>query len=634
MKRFLILLCLSVMPILAAWADSYKILHIEGSKSINIGGRRCTKGDVFSDNDTIVWASNEQIIAVCPLDGKNRGRTIRLSARAFARRQARTLYRYVNMIGRGEAEVPIVVLGRGDSDTLPVVLNPAFGYQLWFDTVTMRVEPRDGRLILDREMFGTGGRMVDAWIAQVNPRTGDMHPAYHCLVDLAVAAGDERTPPRTAGEKRLALVVGNANYLDPQDRLSTPIEDGRRVSLRLEELGFRVIGGFDKNYQAMAQTIDMFSSLSVAYDVALFYYSGHGAQGRERSGDIENYIVPTNIAARANDDVTQRCIPLGRISDALARPATRCAVRMLFFDACRNIPAFSTPTRGGTVAAEYPDCWAFFATSAGSRADDGQGDVSPFTQAWLDATSQKHNSLGSLHTAISSRLKELTRGEQKASFTCNSSSDWVFSPKGEVATPAVAKKQAEPGMTAYRQATALFAEEKYDEAVKLFIIAAEEGNIQAQGALGYCYYYGRGVAVDYEEAVRWYFQAALGGLDYAQNGLGMCYMNGKGVEPNYTEAVRWYRAAALQGDQYAQYFLGLSYSLGLGTTQDYTQAARWFSQSARQGNADAQEALASCYLGGFGVDKDRAAAIEWYTKAARGGNASAQKQLQEWGLSW
>ena len=60
---------------------------------------------------------------------------------------------------------------------------------------------------------------------------------------------------------------------------------------------------------------------------------------------------------------------------------------------------------------------------------------------------------------------------------------------------------------------------------------------------------------DYEEAVKWYRKAAEQGYASAQYNLGVCYYNGKGVEQDYEEVVKWYRKAAEQGHPRAQYHL-------------------------------------------------------------------------------
>ena len=70
----------------------------------------------------------------------------------------------------------------------------------------------------------------------------------------------------------------------------------------------------------------------------------------------------------------------------------------------------------------------------------------------------------------------------------------------------------------------------------------------AQNNLGDCYYNEQ----NYEEAVKWYRKAAEQGHVAAQKSLGVCYQFGKGVEQSDKEAVKWYRKAAEQGLAAAQ----------------------------------------------------------------------------------
>lgn len=42
------------------------------------------------------------------------------------------------------------------------------------------------------------------------------------------------------------------------------------------------------------------------------------------------------------------------------------------------------------------------------------------------------------------------------------------------------------------------------EAMRLYREAAQQGHAEAQEELGYCYEFGRGVAIDIEEAEKWY----------------------------------------------------------------------------------------------------------------------------------
>jgi uncharacterized protein len=64
-----------------------------------------------------------------------------------------------------------------------------------------------------------------------------------------------------------------------------------------------------------------------------------------------------------------------------------------------------------------------------------------------------------------------------------------------------------------------------------------------------CYEFGYGcVAQDSAEAMRLYSLAAAQGDADAQVGLGVMFENGQGVAQDRAEAIRWYRLAAEQGD--------------------------------------------------------------------------------------
>jgi hypothetical protein len=61
------------------------------------------------------------------------------------------------------------------------------------------------------------------------------------------------------------------------------------------------------------------------------------------------------------------------------------------------------------------------------------------------------------------------------------------------------------------------------------------------------FYEGQGVAQDYAEAVRLYSLAAAQGDAGAQFMLGLMFEYRKGVARDRAEAIRWYRLAAAQG---------------------------------------------------------------------------------------
>jgi hypothetical protein len=55
------------------------------------------------------------------------------------------------------------------------------------------------------------------------------------------------------------------------------------------------------------------------------------------------------------------------------------------------------------------------------------------------------------------------------------------------------------------------------------------------------------VPQDYDEAIKWYRKAAEQGHCEAEYAMGMSYSYGIGVDANPAEAQKWYRKAAAQG---------------------------------------------------------------------------------------
>jgi TPR repeat protein len=84
----------------------------------------------------------------------------------------------------------------------------------------------------------------------------------------------------------------------------------------------------------------------------------------------------------------------------------------------------------------------------------------------------------------------------------------------------------------------------YATELRLLRPLAEQGNAEAQTALGLMYDAGHGVPQDYIEAVKWYRCAANQGFTDAQDSLARMYFNGWGVPKDYVQAHMWANLAA------------------------------------------------------------------------------------------
>jgi TPR repeat protein len=75
---------------------------------------------------------------------------------------------------------------------------------------------------------------------------------------------------------------------------------------------------------------------------------------------------------------------------------------------------------------------------------------------------------------------------------------------------------------------------------------------EGQHNLALLYYNGTGVRRDYNEALRLFQLAANQNLPASQHAVGRMYQNGQGVGKNRVEAIAWYLKASDQGYELAK----------------------------------------------------------------------------------
>jgi TPR repeat protein len=167
----------------------------------------------------------------------------------------------------------------------------------------------------------------------------------------------------------------------------------------------------------------------------------------------------------------------------------------------------------------------------------------------------------------------------------------------------------------------------YTEAIRWFLMAAEQSDAYSESHLGYLYEHGLGAARDEKVAAQWYAKAAAQGDGYGQARLASLYRDGRGVAQDFQQAANWFSKAADQGSTWAQLNLGILYVKGQGVPQDEAKGIGLLRNAADQNDADAQYNLGWAYESGTGVPKDAQEAIKWYGKASNGGHAQANAHL-------
>ncbi|MGD9977092.1 MAG: caspase family protein [Bacteroidales bacterium] len=185
----------------------------------------------------------------------------------------------------------------------------------------------------------------------------------------------EEKPIINANERRIALVIGNSAYAGGQF-LKNPANDAALMVEALKGLGFEVISRTDADKKNMERAIREFSEKLPGYNVALFYYAGHGVQV-----DGMNYLVPTDAELNRKEDCKWEAISVNFIVEEFEKYPDN--TNIVILDACRNDP-FRSWSRGGErgFKAILPTSGTIisFATSEGATASDGSGANGLYTQ--------------------------------------------------------------------------------------------------------------------------------------------------------------------------------------------------------------------------------------------------------------
>lgn len=147
------------------------------------------------------------------------------------------------------------------------------------------------------------------------------------------------------------------------------------------------------------------------------------------------------------------------------------------------------------------------------------------------------------------------------------------------------------------------------------------------------YYRGQGVPQNYAEALRLYTLAADQGNPYADYELAKMHRNGVGAPVNAAISDQHFKSAYsgfyhLEKDSHdnkLQYRLGQMLNTGTGTEKDVQAAVSYLEKLAQLGNVNAQYLLGKvCLETGIGNPTQ---AVAWMTKAAEARNAGAQYAL-------
>ena len=133
-----------------------------------------------------------------------------------------------------------------------------------------------------------------------------------------------------SADRRVALVIGNANY-ENADTLLNTISDLRAIAALLRRVGFDVVDErINVGVVEFKRAVRNFLDTTTDADIAIVYYSGHGI---EVAG--VNYLIPVDAKMENILDADDEAVSLDRI---LLSTQTAKKLSLIILDACRENP--------------------------------------------------------------------------------------------------------------------------------------------------------------------------------------------------------------------------------------------------------------------------------------------------------
>jgi Caspase domain len=212
-----------------------------------------------------------------------------------------------------------------------------------------------------------------------------------CLASLALGQAQAWAQTgtllsRIGPERRLALLIGNAAYQNPEDVLENSVNDVRLMSTVLRASGFEVMTVENATRRQMHEAVSVFGAqLKQNKGVGLFFYAGHGMQVKG-----VNYLIPIDAQTSRESSATFDSLNVDNLMEVMAEANT--TTNIIILDACRNNPyarASGRPSTGGGAGLAQMSApagsYVVYSAGVGQTASDGTGGNGLFTQHFSHA---------------------------------------------------------------------------------------------------------------------------------------------------------------------------------------------------------------------------------------------------------
>jgi Caspase domain len=229
-----------------------------------------------------------------------------------------------------------------------------------------------------------------------------------------------------AAETRIALIIGNSDYANPNLKLTNPANDAAAMQRALQAAGFETIVRLNAKRLDFYRAVDEFTA-RIGRDqhaVGLFYYAGHGVQA-----EGANYLIPVDADIQAESDLEANAFDAGRVLRAMK--AAQNEMNIVILDACRDNPL--PKTRGierGLARMDAPSgTFIAYAAAPGQTAQDGaSGTNGVFTGELVKAMAEPGMPLEQMFKRVIAGVKADTHGGQQPWSEASIQGDFYFHP--------------------------------------------------------------------------------------------------------------------------------------------------------------------------------------------------------------
>jgi tetratricopeptide (TPR) repeat protein len=229
--------------------------------------------------------------------------------------------------------------------------------------------------------------------------------------------------------KKVALVIANAAYRYTVP-LKNPRNDGELVAQSLRNIGFAKVTVIDDGTRdTVINALHTFAADASDSDLAMIYYSGHGAEALG-----VNYLIPVDAKLNGDQAIGQETVPVTLALNALNSAKK---LKLIVLDACRNYPDMirkavqkeEATANASAQLEQSPSARGFergfarvsiqsgtlmvYAAKDGQVALDGEGDDSPFATALVQRIATPGVEINKIFRLVRDDVMEATAGRQE-----------------------------------------------------------------------------------------------------------------------------------------------------------------------------------------------------------------------------